>query len=48
MRTFIEIITLAKTAFNALWQLAMGAFCLALAFVFFGFAYAIVKAAFYG
>lgn len=47
MKTFIEIMTLAKTAFNAAWQLAMGALCLALAFAFFGFAYAIIKAFFF-
>lgn len=47
MKTFIEVITLAKTAFNALWQLAIGALCLGLAFVMMGFAYAIIKAAFF-
>lgn len=48
MKTFIEVITLTKTAFNALWQLAVGALCLGLAFALFGFAYSIIKAAIYG
>lgn len=47
MKTFIEVITLVKTAFNAAWQLAMGLLCLGLAFVMMGFAYAVIKAAFF-
>lgn len=47
MKTFFEVITLVKTAFNAAWQLAMGLLCLGLAFVMIGFVYAIIKAAYF-
>lgn len=47
MKTFIEVITLVKTGFNAVWQLAVGLLCLGLAFVMMGFAYAVIKAAFF-
>lgn len=47
MKTFIEVITLVKTGFNAVWQLAMCLLCLGIAFALAGFAYAIIKAAFF-
>lgn len=47
MNTIIEVITLVKTAFNAVWQLAMCVLCLGIAFALAGFAYAIIKAAFF-
>lgn len=47
MKTFIEVIALVKTGFNAVWQLAMGILCLGIAFALAGFAYAIIKAAFF-
>ena len=47
MKTIIEVITLIKTGFNVVWQLAMGILCLGIAFALAGFAYAIIKAFFF-